>query len=189
MERANVRQLDIVLCQFAVDPICNEMIMIYTTAATTTTTGKMDFWLDFFHYLIKVRSLTTTFQRLALCVCVCVCVCGCVCVCVGVCVCARAHACMCVCGRVCVRVCACGCVRACVCARVFVRACVCPLLQNISAKSCKGVFPNYFFLFARAPLSASKNNQISSHSCWHKYRVSGWRVFTIRNIYLRSDFR
>ena len=45
-------------------------------------------------------------------------------------------------------------------------------------------------LFAYGPLLVLKNNHYgSSHPCSHKYRVSRWQVFRIKNLNLRTDFR
>jgi len=48
----------------------------------------------------------------------------------------------------------------------------------------KHCFPN---LFASEPLFSSKNNNGSSHLCSCKYRMSGWEVSRIKNLYLRTD--
>ena len=46
-------------------------------------------------------------------------------------------------------------------------------------------FPNFV---ASGPILGSKNNQVSSYPCWHKYGMSGY-VSKIKNLYLRTDLR
>jgi hypothetical protein len=46
----------------------------------------------------------------------------------------------------------------------------------------RAAFPSFFF--ARDPFLASKNNHVSSHPCSRKYRVSGWYLPRIKNLYL-----
>lgn len=47
-------------------------------------------------------------------------------------------------------------------------------------------FPNFF---ACRPLLASKTNHGSSYTCSRKYSMSGWGLYKIKNLYIRTDFR